>query len=337
MYHSFLHRLVALAGVAGVGLVPFACSVGGDATAPVGTPCTANDEQNFRFRGYKVTEETIEVGSPQCGGGGVCLMNHFQGRVSCPLGQPAPKDAQGLDGCVPVFKNGEYEASQGSCAPGSICAQAGSLSPACDPAQGADADQLCLSRGAGSKCGSDGFCECNTNADCAFATDAVVSCDVTTRHCVSYACHVPGDCQQAGATSAENAGKACCLPGTDTPVTTSVCGQCKGQGADATRDAENAVYCTCRCGVAEGEPDEPDFDFCTCPDDFECSEIRKNVGLGDQELSGKYCIRRDTAYDANQDQCGLVDGYWAPGGGDGLTCAGVGTGKCQAKDGVCAD
>ena len=41
---------------------------------------------------------------------------------------------------------------------------------------------------------------------------------------------------------------------TDTPITTPVCGQCKGPGGDKlpTRDAENAVYCSCRCGVAEG-------------------------------------------------------------------------------------
>ncbi len=335
-----------LVALAFAGLLPIGCGAdvvegnggggsggggGSNAAAHVGTPCTPPDEASAFTTGFKVTEDVIVQGAAECGAG-VCLVNHFQGKVSCPLGQAAPVDAQGFQGCTPnLDAQGKYVVGQGNCSSGDVCAVAGSRSPRCDPSQGAQADMFCAGLGAGQTCGPEGFCECQTAADCVFVTDAVVACDVETRQCLSYACHKPGDCQQAGATDAENAGKACCLPGTDTPVARTVCGQCEGIDGHATRDAESAVYCTCRCGVADGEPDEPDYPFCGCPDGFECSEIRKNVGLGDATLTGKYCIKQGTAYDANKDQCGLVDGHWTS------TCSGVGSGMCQSSGGPCAD
>ena len=237
----FLRR-VALASLIITSLGLLHCTVTSEGDPPVvGAPCTPSLENSSTFPGFRVTEDTIELGAPECGSG-VCLVNHFQGRVSCPLGQPAPTGEQGISGCQ---------------------------DPAASPSQ--------------------------------------------------------------------NAGKACCAPGTDTPLTEPVCGQCKGTIAEpTTRDAENAVYCTCRCGVADGEPDEPDFDFCECPDGFECSQIRPDVGLGDPAATGKFCIRRNTAYDPDQDQCGFVDGYWSS-GGDGVGCAGVPTNKCLTPDGPCDD
>lgn len=331
MNRSFLYGFVGLVGVAAVGLVPLACTAGG-----VGVPCIPEDEYSFRFPGFKVTEDIIESRSFQCATR-ICLVNHFQGRVSCPLGQPAPEDAQGTKGgCTPVFEGGEFVEKQGSCEDGAKCVRAGSFSPSCDPTA-TNANEVCAGLGAGKTCNPAGFCECETNADCLFVTDAVVSCDVKTKQCVSYACHVENDCQQIGATAKENAGKACCLPGSDTPITTPVCGQCKGDDNGTTRDADNAVYCSCRCGVGEGEPEDPNFNFCTCPDGFECSEVRKYVGLGDQKIAGKYCIKLETGYNANANQCGKVDGYWVAGSDSGIKCAGVGSGKCQTKDGICDD
>jgi len=216
MNRSFLYGLVGLVGVAGVGLVPLACTAGG-----VGVPCIPEDEYSFRFPGFKVTEDIIESRSFQCATR-ICLVNHFQGRVSCPLGQPAPKDAQGLEGCEPERDgNGNFQLGRGSCSDGSNCVEAGSFSPSCVyTADNDDDDVFCQSLGAGAKCNEAGFCECATNADCIFVTDAVVSCDQRTKQCISYACHKPGDCQLVGATNKDNAGKACCLPGSDTPITT---------------------------------------------------------------------------------------------------------------------
>lgn len=341
---TFQRRLVGLAILAAAGLVPFACVVGGsggsgdsgDTSAPgankVGDPCTPLVEGDFRFPGFKITEDVIELNAPECGGG-VCLVNHFQGDVSCPLGQAAPRDAQGVAGCVPQRDaQGDWVVAQGSCKPGDNCVQAGSYSPKCDTSQGQEAaDKFCAAQGAGGKCGANGICECKTDADCAFVTDAVVSCDSKIHQCIAYACHKPGDCQVAGASDVENAGKACCLPGTDTPVLGAVCGQCEGDGNASTRGADSAVYCSCRCGVAEGEPDDPDYPFCACPDGFECSEIRKNVGLGDEQITGKYCIKSGTAFQPGANQCGNVDGHWGSGASGDATCAGVATNECTTS------
>lgn len=306
---------------------------GGD--VEVGAPCTPSLESDPLFAGFKITETTLEAGAPECGGG-ICMVNHFQGRVSCPLGQPEPTDASGGVGCVPeVDSQGHAVEAQGSCLAGEVCKEAGSLSPACDPSD-ADADTTCLATGVGSKCNAEGFCECATNADCLGTNAPIARCDPATRRCVAYACQGPGGCQQAGLQKTDNAGKACCLPGAGSPLITPVCGQCRGAGdQESSRRADKAVYCTCRCGVAEGQPDEPDYDFCTCPDGFECTEIRPYTGVGDRTLTGKFCIKAGTVYRPDQDQCGFVDGYWTSGAGAGLSCAGVGSGECLSGSGPC--
>jgi len=132
----------------------------------------------------------------------------------------------------------------------------------------------------------------------------------------SYVCHTPGACQTAFGTPGENQGKACCVPGTDAPVSVPVCGQC---AAAASRDAASAVYCSCRCDVADGAPPEPDFNFCTCPSGFACAEIRPDLQLGDPETTGKYCIKAGSDYVASATACGVVEGNHA------APCAGVGT------------
>jgi hypothetical protein len=62
------------------------CTPGG-----VGDPCTPEDEYQQTFSGFQVTETNVESRSFQCETR-ICLVNHFQGRVSCKLGQPAPLD-----------------------------------------------------------------------------------------------------------------------------------------------------------------------------------------------------------------------------------------------------
>jgi hypothetical protein len=67
--------------VAGLGLSALGCESGG-----VGDPCTPEDEYQQGFNGYGVTEVNIESKSFQCETR-VCIVNHFEGRVSCPYGQ----------------------------------------------------------------------------------------------------------------------------------------------------------------------------------------------------------------------------------------------------------
>jgi hypothetical protein len=59
----------------------FGCQPGG-----VGDPCIPEDEYYLEFSGYGVEEVNIESKSFQCETR-LCLVNHFQGRVSCPYGQ----------------------------------------------------------------------------------------------------------------------------------------------------------------------------------------------------------------------------------------------------------
>jgi hypothetical protein len=72
-----------------LGLSALGCTPGG-----VGDPCTPEDEYQQNFNGFQVTETNAESRSFQCETR-LCLVNHFQGRVSCRLGQPAQVDASG--------------------------------------------------------------------------------------------------------------------------------------------------------------------------------------------------------------------------------------------------
>ena len=69
-----------------LGLAALGCTPGG-----VGDPCTPEDEYQQNFNGFQVTETNVESRSFQCETR-LCLVNHFQGRVSCRLGQASQLD-----------------------------------------------------------------------------------------------------------------------------------------------------------------------------------------------------------------------------------------------------
>jgi hypothetical protein len=79
-----LSPLNLLLFAATLGLSALGCQSGG-----VGDPCTPEDEYRQSFNGYAVTEVNVESKSFQCETR-VCIVNHFQGRVSCPYGQGGP-------------------------------------------------------------------------------------------------------------------------------------------------------------------------------------------------------------------------------------------------------
>ncbi len=74
-----------------LGLSALGCQSGG-----VGDPCTPEDEYRQVFNGYAVTEVNVESKSFQCETR-VCVVNHFQGRVSCPFGQTQDLIDQGAN------------------------------------------------------------------------------------------------------------------------------------------------------------------------------------------------------------------------------------------------
>jgi hypothetical protein len=93
--------------LAALGLLALGCESGG-----VGDPCTPEDEYTQAFANFSDEEVNVESRSFQCETR-ICLVNHFQGRVSCPYGQSetdlasAPGDAAercripGTDGTDP--------------------------------------------------------------------------------------------------------------------------------------------------------------------------------------------------------------------------------------------
>lgn len=256
MTRSILSGLLGLLSVVAMASLPAACESGG-----VGDPCLPEEEYDSAFAGFKVTQEFIESRSFQCETR-ICLVNHFQGRVSCPLGQPALT----LQPCTPgdpTACNGDKDA----CVPSST-----------------------VPRGCNEETGEGG--------------------------CDTYVCRPKDEngkfieCQDPNQSAEWNKGKICCVPGTDAPVQQPVCGQC---GPSSTRNAEQAVYCSCRCGLAEGDKGgDQDFNFCTCPQGFECKEIRTNIGL-DQNITGKFCIKEGSRFTGEAQCGGLVEGgYYSP-------------------------
>ncbi len=53
----------------------------------VGDRCVPSVENGTTYSGAGVNEIQVEEGHPQCRNEFICLVNHFQGRVSCPEGQ----------------------------------------------------------------------------------------------------------------------------------------------------------------------------------------------------------------------------------------------------------
>jgi len=111
-------------------------------------------------------------------------------------------------------------------------------------------------------------------------------------------CQYGQSSDKAAPTGVKNA---CLVPGSTTPVEGNpndprkkalVPPQC------VDRNAANAVYCSCRCADING--DKPsDQTFCDCPDGFTCEPLVTSIGKGNEGLTGSYCIKNGTKYDAN--------------------------------------
>jgi hypothetical protein len=67
-------------------------ATGGCQSGGVGDLCIPEDEYQRFFSGYELSEVDVETKSFQCETR-VCIVNHFQGRVSCPYGQTVSNGA----------------------------------------------------------------------------------------------------------------------------------------------------------------------------------------------------------------------------------------------------
>lgn len=72
------------------------------------------------------------------------------------------------------------------------------------------------------------------------------------------------------------------------------------------RAADKAVYCSCRCADKDGNKPS-DQTFCDCPDGFACTSLVTSTGVGNEGLTGSYCIKDNTAFNkdtaCNQGDC----------------------------------
>jgi hypothetical protein len=80
VYRNFLKPTMTSTGVS-FALLALACESG-----QIGQPCIPEDEYSPILSGFSLGEINVESPSLQCESR-LCLVNHFQGRVSCPYGQ----------------------------------------------------------------------------------------------------------------------------------------------------------------------------------------------------------------------------------------------------------
>lgn len=146
----------------------------------VGDPCVPEDEYLTGFSGFSKSEVNVESRSFQCLSR-VCLVNHFQGRVSCPYGQVEDPSAtgSGLSTCMGTQAN----RTSPECLPGGTLHRASCQVPDRDGARWEDrivppveaqlkrrqaSDTVycsCRCKGPNGETGSD-YCDCPSGFDC---------------------------------------------------------------------------------------------------------------------------------------------------------------------------
>lgn len=95
MFRTYLAALGPMAAaLSAVAAVVVVSSTGCSATG-VGDPCIPEQEYDPTFAGFDPREVNVESKSFQCETR-LCLVNHFQGRVSCPYGQNITATAANL-------------------------------------------------------------------------------------------------------------------------------------------------------------------------------------------------------------------------------------------------
>jgi hypothetical protein len=62
------------------------------------------------------------------------------------------------------------------------------------------------------------------------------------------------------------------------------------------RTADKAVYCSCRCANVDGSTNDGAV-YCKCPDGFACTQLVASTGIGNEGLTGAYCVKNGTKYD----------------------------------------
>ncbi|HEX8793713.1 MAG TPA: hypothetical protein VF765_22375 [Polyangiaceae bacterium] len=95
-------------------------SGGSGASVTIGAACIPSQELSTTFLGFDEREVVLDEGNVACGSG-VCLVNHYRGRVSCPYGQNPTATAAYLSTAMNEPCKGTTPTDQSSacCTPGS--------------------------------------------------------------------------------------------------------------------------------------------------------------------------------------------------------------------------
>jgi hypothetical protein len=113
-----------------------------------------------------------------------------------------------------------------------------------------------------------------------------------------------------------NQAPGCCTPGIRQPVTgplvngkpadTSPNGMQSVQPQCNKRTSSQAVYCSCRCANINGATDDGAV-YCACPDGYACTQLVTAIQSGmmatNEGLTGAYCVKNGTQFDANKFTC----------------------------------
>jgi hypothetical protein len=134
------------------------------------------------------------------------------------------------------------------------------------------------------------------------------------------ACVLPGggvDNPDGGAPTADQVSQAVTGdPATDPTDLATVQPQCRDRTGGTNG---SAVYCSCRCANVDGQTNDGAV-YCACPEGFSCTQLVSSIGAGDTGLTGAYCIKSGTQYDAvnsctsaghcdaTQQNCGTFNG-----------------------------
>lgn len=114
--------------------------------------------------------------------------------------------------------------------------------------------------------------------------------------------------QQQNGSPPNGGDKICTVPGSSVAITgknnnAEVPPQC------SNRRADKAVYCSCRCANENGKTDDG-ANYCSCPDGYACTQLVAPTKLGNEGLTGAYCISKGSEYDpgAGCDDCNAAQG-----------------------------
>jgi len=104
-------------------------------------------------------------------------------------------------------------------------------------------------------------------------------------------CNLPGSkCDQGSKTG--------CVVGKN--MSAEVPSQC------ANHRAEIAVYCSCRCANTMGKTNDGS-NYCSCPDGYACKQLVTSTGLGNEGLTGAYCVKATDTFDPSTSGCEPCD------------------------------